>query len=146
MSLNLDAIERAAMTGQMKWRDVHALVSLTRQLLRLRAAARDFFNNTVATPSVRVSASTKHAHDRALKSGERLHRLLEATAPGARDRPARVDAIAAHSPFDVEAMMEACIPGGSVCDPQCIADAIREYVAALASRPENDADSNEVRA
>lgn len=33
--------------------------------------------------------------------------------------------------FDVEAMIVACLPGGYSCDPQQVADAIREYCAAL---------------
>lgn len=32
--------------------------------------------------------------------------------------------------LDVEAMLKACVPGGSVCDPQQVADAIREWVKA----------------
>lgn len=30
---------------------------------------------------------------------------------------------------DIEAMLKACIPGGSVCDPQVVADNIRTYFA-----------------
>ncbi len=36
-----------------------------------------------------------------------------------------------HLPFDVEAMIEACLPGGNSCDPQQVADAIREYCRVL---------------
>lgn len=32
--------------------------------------------------------------------------------------------------FDVEAMLRSVLPGGSYCDPQAVADAIRDYVAA----------------
>jgi hypothetical protein len=31
------------------------------------------------------------------------------------------------SPFDIETMLAACVPGGSFCDPQTVADAIRAY-------------------
>lgn len=31
--------------------------------------------------------------------------------------------------FDTEALIRACVPGGSICDPQQVADAIRAYVA-----------------
>jgi hypothetical protein len=34
--------------------------------------------------------------------------------------------------FDLEAMLAACVPGGSICDPQQVADAIRDYFAAAA--------------
>ncbi len=39
-------------------------------------------------------------------------------------------------PFDVEAMIDACFPGGSSCDPQQVADAIRAYCNAW---PESNA-------
>ncbi|WP_438452124.1 hypothetical protein, partial [Listeria monocytogenes] len=29
--------------------------------------------------------------------------------------------------IDVEAMLRACVPGGNICDPQRIADSIREW-------------------
>jgi len=80
--MNLDALERAAVAGTMKWRDAHALVSLARQLLRLRTVARDFYNSTVANPELRLSASNKKVRDEALRAGERLRESLEATAPG----------------------------------------------------------------
>lgn len=83
MTMNLDALERAAVAGTMKWRDAHALVSLARQLLRLRAVARDFYNTTVANPELRLSASNKKVRDEAIQAGERLRKSLEATAPGA---------------------------------------------------------------
>lgn len=83
MTMNLDALERAAVAGTMKWRDAHALVSLARQLLRLRAVARDFYNATVANPELRLSASNKKIRDEAIRAGERLRESLEATAPGA---------------------------------------------------------------
>lgn len=83
MTMNLDALERAAVAGTMKWRDAHALVSLARQLLRLRTVARDFYNTTVANPELRLSASNKKARDEAMRAGERLRESLEATAPGA---------------------------------------------------------------
>lgn len=31
--------------------------------------------------------------------------------------------------FDIDAMLAACIPGGDTCDPQEVADAIREWFA-----------------
>lgn len=31
--------------------------------------------------------------------------------------------------FDVEALIRECVPGGSICDPQAVADAIRAYAA-----------------
>ena len=34
--------------------------------------------------------------------------------------------------FDVEALIKACLPGGYVCDPQQVADAIRAYMLAAA--------------
>ncbi|MFP3756823.1 hypothetical protein [Cupriavidus sp. SIMBA_020] len=83
MTMNLDALERAAVAGTMKWRDAHALVSMARQLLRLRAVARDFYNTTVANPELRLSASNKKVRDEAIQAGERLRESLEATAPGA---------------------------------------------------------------
>lgn len=82
MTMNLDALERAAVAGTMKWRDAHSLVSLARKLLRLRSAARDFYNSTVANPGLRLSASDKKTRDEAMRAGERLRALLEATAPG----------------------------------------------------------------
>jgi hypothetical protein len=33
-------------------------------------------------------------------------------------------------PFDVERMIETCVPGGDTCDPQAVADAIRTYCEA----------------
>lgn len=83
MTMNLDALERAAVAGTMKWRDAHALVSMARQLLRLRAVARDFYNTTVANPELRLSARNKKVRDEAIQAGERLRESLEATAPGA---------------------------------------------------------------
>lgn len=47
-------------------------------------------------------------------------------------------AIAQPAPFDLEAMLRDCIPGGTVCDPQKIADGIREYFAERA-QPAADA-------
>lgn len=44
--------------------------------------------------------------------------------------------VAKQAPFDLEAMLRDCIPGGTVCDPQKIADGIREY---FASQPAADA-------
>lgn len=38
--------------------------------------------------------------------------------------------------FDAEALIMACIPGGSICDPQQVADAIREYVTTPARHPD----------
>lgn len=43
--------------------------------------------------------------------------------------------LAAPPHFDVDAMLVACVPGGSSCDPQRVADAIREYCASLHSQP-----------
>jgi hypothetical protein len=83
MTMNLDALERAAVAGTMKWRDAHALVSMARQLLRLRAVARDFYNTTVVNPELRLSASNKKVRDEAIQAGERLRESLEAAAPGA---------------------------------------------------------------
>lgn len=34
-----------------------------------------------------------------------------------------------HVRFDVEAMLAVCVPGGSVADPQSVADSIREWFA-----------------
>lgn len=34
---------------------------------------------------------------------------------------------AGHKPIDIEHMLAACVPGGSGCDPQAVADSIREY-------------------
>lgn len=31
-------------------------------------------------------------------------------------------------PVDAQELIEACVPGGSICDPQNVADAIREYM------------------
>jgi hypothetical protein len=31
------------------------------------------------------------------------------------------------APFDIETMLATCVPGGSLCDPQAVADAIRDY-------------------
>jgi hypothetical protein len=42
---------------------------------------------------------------------------------------AGVPEVAAPS-FDVEAMLKTCVPGGSICDPQQVADSIRAYFAA----------------
>lgn len=100
MTMNLDALERAAMAGTMKWRDAHALVSLARQLLRLRAVARDFYNSTVANPELRLSASNKKVRDEAIQAGERMRESLEATAPGAapqREHAENTSPISAHS-------------------------------------------------
>jgi len=36
----------------------------------------------------------------------------------------------AYTTIDIEEMLSACLPGGSHCDPQVIADAIRQYVSA----------------
>lgn len=36
---------------------------------------------------------------------------------------------------NVEAMLAACVPGGSICDPQQVADSIREWFAVFASQP-----------
>jgi hypothetical protein len=55
----------------------------SRQLLRLRALARDFYITTVANPELRLSASNKKVRDEAIQAGERLRASLEATAPGA---------------------------------------------------------------
>jgi len=85
MTMNLDALERAAIAGTIKWRDAHSLVSLARKLLRLRSAARDFYNSTVANPNLRLSANDKKTRDEAMRAGERLRDLLEATAPGVGD-------------------------------------------------------------
>lgn len=43
-------------------------------------------------------------------------------APCAAPQPAQADAR-----IDVEAMLRDCVPGGSICDPQRIADSIREW-------------------
>ncbi|CAN7640006.1 hypothetical protein [Paraburkholderia terricola] len=32
-------------------------------------------------------------------------------------------------PVDVQAMLEACVPGGNICDPQSVADSIRAWLA-----------------
>ena len=34
-----------------------------------------------------------------------------------------------HKPIDIEYMLAVCVPGGSSCDPQAVADSIREYWA-----------------
>jgi hypothetical protein len=48
-------------------------------------------------------------------------------------------AVSAPASDDVEAMLRDCVPGGSVCDPQQVADAIREWYAARAAAPKADA-------
>lgn len=106
--MNLDALERAAVAGTMKWRDAHALVSMARQLLRLRAVARDFYNTTVANPELRLSASNKKVRDEAIQAGERLRESLEATAPGAAPRSEHAEntsPISAHSAAITPAML-----------------------------------------
>jgi|GEM_PF-2762228 len=108
MTMNLDALERAAVAGTMKWRDAHALVSMARQLLRLRAVARDFYNTTVANPELRLSASNKKVRDEAIQAGERLRESLEATAPGAAPRSEHAEntsPISAHSSAITPAML-----------------------------------------
>lgn len=58
---------------------------------------------------------------------------------------AELRTLAASAPeqaVDVEAMLVACVPGGSYCDPQQVADAIREYVTT--HRPADAADSKGV--
>lgn len=32
-----------------------------------------------------------------------------------------------HKPIDIDRMLAVCVPGGSSCDPQVVADRIREY-------------------
>lgn len=32
-----------------------------------------------------------------------------------------------HKPIDIDHMLAVCVPGGSSCDPQVVADSIREY-------------------
>lgn len=32
-----------------------------------------------------------------------------------------------HKPIDIEYMLAVCVPGGSSCDPQAVADRIRDY-------------------
>ncbi|MDF0506531.1 hypothetical protein POK33_37900 [Burkholderia cenocepacia] len=57
-------------------------------------------------------------------------------------QPAQADA-----PIDIEAMLCACVPGGDICDPQRVADSIREWFAELGvqadaqaeARPSDDA-------
>lgn len=82
-TLNLDALERAAVAGTMAWKDAHTLVSLSRKLLRLRVTARDFYNITIANPELRLSTNVKKVRDDAVRAGERLREMLEATDPGA---------------------------------------------------------------
>lgn len=70
-------------------------------------------------------ASMYHADTLAQRNAviRRLHRHIEqAGAAGV-----KVDA---RPSIDVEAMLTACVPGGSICDPQQVADAIRAYFAA----------------
>ena len=45
------------------------------------------------------------------------------TTPSAQEEAVR-------SSIDVEALLEACVPGGSICDPQSVADSIRAWFAA----------------
>lgn len=69
--------------------------------------------------SVRLGAAYTHVPDAATRLGI----------------PARP--LSAHPvqepPVDVEAMLVACVPGGSSCDPQPVADDIREWFAARAA-------------
>lgn len=39
---------------------------------------------------------------------------------------------------DVEALIAACVPGGSICDPQAVADNIRAYMAAQPAQGEGE--------
>lgn len=34
------------------------------------------------------------------------------------------------APVDVENLIQTCVPGGSICDPQAVADSIRRYFGA----------------
>lgn len=45
--------------------------------------------------------------------------------------------------IDVEAMLRACVPGGSICDPQKVADSIREYYATVPTQHPVDALTDE---
>lgn len=40
-------------------------------------------------------------------------------------------AVGGGAPLDIEAMLRECVPGGSICDPQQVADSIRAWFAAL---------------
>ena len=40
-----------------------------------------------------------------------------------------VDEVLGQEPLDVEQMLKDCVPGGSSCDPQAIADEIRAWFA-----------------
>ena len=76
-----------------------------------------------------------HAGIRAALDAPGAERLRDFYEVGPAQRAAVesfVDALGAvrASGFDLEAMLAACVPGGSICDPQQIADAIRDYFAA----------------
>ena len=38
--------------------------------------------------------------------------------------------------FDIEKLIIKCVPGGDICDPQEVADNIREYFKTLSSSPD----------
>lgn len=63
---------------------------------------------------------------------------LDAAVDAAPELPANAEYVAdAHNedveairkPIDIEYMLAVCVPGGSSCDPQAVADSIREYWA-----------------
>ncbi|KWF74569.1 hypothetical protein WL89_30930 [Burkholderia cenocepacia] len=53
-------------------------------------------------------------------------------------QPAHADA-----PIDIEAMLCACVPGGDICDPQRVADSIREWFAELGVQADAPAEARQ---
>lgn len=61
--------------------------------------------------------------------GERLH-LVGVYANPRTPTPARGGVALAGSPTDMaQALIDACVPSGNVCDPQAVADNIRDWFA-----------------
>jgi hypothetical protein len=66
-----------------------------------------------------------------MRDGEPLYAAPQPTArtrqPTDAELAALIGAMPIRPPIDIEQMIRECVPGGSVCDPQAVADAIREY-------------------
>ncbi|KVV20330.1 hypothetical protein WK78_29025 [Burkholderia cepacia] len=59
------------------------------------------------------------------------------------DRSPSEPAAQAAAPIDIEAMLCACVPGGDICDPQRVADSIREWFAELGVQADAPAEARE---
>ncbi|MBR7942321.1 hypothetical protein [Burkholderia cenocepacia] len=74
-----------------------------------------------ATTAMRM-AMAKAAAEYMQRTGGNSPDAIYEAAFAAAPQPAQADAR-----IDVEAMLRACVPGGDICDPQRIADSIREW-------------------